>query len=142
MFCVRLYAPRNSRNPTSIRWRNRAAGFAALLLASCSAAISQPPSVKSSEAHTDKSARAPGDIIAAPTPLRRLTNEEYNNTVRDLLGDTSRPADAFPPDEAVGGFENNTVSPVTQSLVERYMSAAEALAASAASHLDKLAPCP
>lgn len=80
-------------------------------------------------------------MTSAPAPLRRLTNEEYNNTVRDLLGDTTRPADAFAPDEAVGGFENNTVSPVTQSLVERYMDAAEALAARAAPHIDKLAPC-
>lgn len=78
----------------------------------------------------------------APSPLRRLTNEEYNNTIRDLLGDTSRPADAFPPDEAVGGFENNTVSPITQSLVERYMATAESLAASAAPRVDQLAPCP
>jgi len=82
------------------------------------------------------------EVVAAPVPLRRLTNEEYNNTIRDLLGDTSRPADAFAPDEAIGGFENNTVSPVTQALVERYMDAAEALAARAALRLDKLAPCP
>src|SRR5262245_55962452 len=35
---------------------------------------------------------------AGPSPLRRLTRREYNNTVRDLLGDTSRPADQFPLD--------------------------------------------
>src|SRR5689334_13888533 len=34
-----------------------------------------------------------------PTVVRRLTNTEYNNTVRDLLGDTTRPADAFLVDE-------------------------------------------
>ena len=33
---------------------------------------------------------------AGPMPLRRLTRREYNNTVRDLLGDTSQPADALP----------------------------------------------
>src|SRR5580698_10780973 len=32
------------------------------------------------------------------SPLRRLTQPEYNNTVRDLLGDSSSPASAFPPD--------------------------------------------
>jgi hypothetical protein len=32
-------------------------------------------------------------------PLYRLTNLEYNNTVRDLLGDTTHPADQFPLDE-------------------------------------------
>src|SRR3954447_19930816 len=28
-------------------------------------------------------------------PLRRLSRAQYNNTVRDLLGDATRPADAF-----------------------------------------------
>jgi hypothetical protein len=141
---VKPCAPRVARRPTSTLWRNRAAGFAALLVAGCGSASSQPPSVKSGGAHADKisKAHADDDVVAAPAPLRRLTNEEYNNSVRDLLGDTSRPADAFPPDEAIGGFENNTVSPVTQVLVERYMSAAEGLAAAAAGRLDKIAPCP
>src|SRR5690242_18145294 len=41
----------------------------------------------------------PADPMAAgPMPLRRLTHREYNNTVRDLLGVTSSPADAFPLD--------------------------------------------
>lgn len=31
-------------------------------------------------------------------PMRRLTNREYNNTVRDLLGDLSKPAAQFPTD--------------------------------------------
>jgi hypothetical protein len=40
-----------------------------------------------------------GDPTAAgPTPLRRLDHREYNNTVRDLLGDLSQPAEAFPSD--------------------------------------------
>src|SRR5882672_2970504 len=33
-----------------------------------------------------------------PRPLYRLTRREYNNTVHDLLGDTTHPADAFPDD--------------------------------------------
>src|SRR4051812_46583695 len=41
----------------------------------------------------------PADPLAAgPMPLRRLTHREYNNTVRDLLGVTTSPADAFPLD--------------------------------------------
>lgn len=79
---------------------------------------------------------------AAPAPLRRLTNEEYNNTIRDLLGDTSRPADAFPPDEAIGGFENNTVAPITLNIVERTLETAEALSTRAVTHIDTFAPCP
>jgi hypothetical protein len=38
-------------------------------------------------------------------PIHRLSNEEYNNTVRDLLGTTLRPADAFLSEEALG-FDN------------------------------------
>src|SRR5260370_1399748 len=41
----------------------------------------------------------PGDPRAAgPMPLRRLSNREYDNTVHDLLGDTSAPAQQFPGD--------------------------------------------
>lgn len=120
-------------------WRHRAAGLTALLVAGCAAAGSSRPGVKTAPADPPVVAAL---VVAAPAPLRRLTNEEYNNSIRDLLGDASRPADAFPPDEAVGGFENNTVSPVTQALVERYMDAAEALAARAVGRLDKLLPCP
>jgi hypothetical protein len=37
--------------------------------------------------------------------LRRLNRQEYNNTVHDLLGTASRPADAFPADEISDGFD-------------------------------------
>src|SRR5687767_2222086 len=43
----------------------------------------------------------------APAPMRRLTRFEYNNTVADLLGVSTRPADAFPPDVESRGFDNN-----------------------------------
>ncbi|MFT3774941.1 MAG: DUF1592 domain-containing protein [Minicystis sp.] len=129
------------RSPAASVWRDRAAGLTALLVAGCAAASTARPSGERVAPRADEPPPAAAEVVAAPVPLRRLTNEEYNNTIRDLLGDTSRPADAFPPDEAIGGFENNTVSPVTQALVERYMDAAEALAARAVGRLDKLAPC-
>lgn len=119
-------------------FRPRLPGLTALFLAGCSAGPAPPSSVPS----TDGAVAADVRIVAAPTLLRRLTNEEYDNTVRDLLGDRERPAAAFPPDEAVGGFENNTVTPISQTGVERYMEAAEGLAARAVKHLDTLAPCP
>jgi Protein of unknown function (DUF1592)/Protein of unknown function (DUF1588)/Protein of unknown function (DUF1587)/Protein of unknown function (DUF1595)/Protein of unknown function (DUF1585) len=60
--------------------------------------------------------------------IHRLNRAEYNNTVRDLLGTTMRPADAFPPDDLGLGFDNIadvlSLSPVHLSL---YQSAAEAL---------------
>src|SRR5690242_8894076 len=65
-----------------------------------------------------------------PAPIRRLTRVEYNNTVYQLLGDTSAPADQFPPDEEAGGFDNQAgVLVVSPLLAEHYMGAAEDLAA-------------
>src|SRR5262245_43585338 len=61
----------------------------------------------------------------APEPLHRLNRLEYNNTVRDLLATSLTPADNFPPDNSLGGFDNMaeglTLSP---SLMDLYASAA------------------
>ena len=38
--------------------------------------------------------------------LRRLTHSQYNNVVRDLLGELSQPASRFPPEDVVNGFKN------------------------------------
>ena len=60
------------------------------------------------------------------TLYRRLTREEYNNTVRDLLGVTIRPADRFPADGGGGkGFDNNAETLfVPPLLLENYYQAA------------------
>jgi hypothetical protein len=60
--------------------------------------------------------------------IHRLNKTEYNNTVRDLLGTTLKPADEFPPDFQGAGFDNVAeslaLSPIQLSL---YQKAAEAL---------------
>ncbi len=77
-----------------------------------------------------------------PTPLRRLTRFEYNNTVRDLLGTTLTPANSFPADEVSDGFSNNAVLLTISSLhAEKYMEAAEELATEALTRLPSLLPC-
>ena len=38
--------------------------------------------------------------------MRRLNRSEYDNTVRDLLGDKSRPGRDFPEDDIGEGFDN------------------------------------
>lgn len=73
---------------------------------------------------------------AAPDPgpayIRRLSRYEFNNTVRDLLGDKTQPARDFPTEERKLGFDNNatavTVSPL---LSEQYLIAADTLATAA-----------
>ena len=70
---------------------------------------------------------------AGPSPIRRLTRDEYNNTVRDLLGNTSQPAKAFPEEELTLGFPNiATAQSVSVLLIEQYEAAAIALANNAA----------
>src|SRR5690606_7753031 len=44
--------------------------------------------------------------VAGRVTVRRLNRAEYNNTVRDLLGVSSQPSDAFPPDDTGYGFDN------------------------------------
>jgi hypothetical protein len=76
--------------------------------------------------------------------LRQLTHAQYNNTVRDLLGDDTRIADQFPPEDFVNGFKNQfqgqSISPL---LAERYSAAAERLAGNAfrAGDTHSLIPC-
>lgn len=61
----------------------------------------------------------------------RLSRLEYNNTVRDLLGIDSHPADSFPPDGGGGGgFDNNSATLfIPPVLVEKYLSTAAELLA-------------
>lgn len=72
---------------------------------------------------TDPDCADPGRVT-----LRRLTRGEYDNTVRDLLGDDSRPAQSFPEDDIGYGFDNiGDVLSVSPVHVAQYDAAAEAL---------------
>lgn len=58
--------------------------------------------------------------------LRRLNREEYNNTVRDLMGVSIRPADDFPSDDVGYGFDNiGDVLSMSPLLMEKYLTASE-----------------
>lgn len=68
------------------------------------------------------------------SPLRRLTTYEYNNTLRDLLGDTTNPGSMLPAqvDSRDNWFGNDAdYQSVTDTLVEKYQSIAEGVAARA-----------
>jgi hypothetical protein len=88
-----------------------------------------------------------GDAGAASGPnqlVRRLTHSQYNNTVRDLLVDYSRPAQRFPPEDFVGGFKNQLgAQGMPPLLVETYSTAAEKLATNAfrLGDINGLVPC-
>jgi hypothetical protein len=72
-------------------------------------------------------------ISPGPSPLRRLTPRQYDNIMRDLLGDTSAPARRFASSDAE--------LEVTQLAAEQYGDAAEALARKAVSDLPGLLGC-
>jgi hypothetical protein len=80
-------------------------------------------------------------VDPGPSYVRRLNRFEYNNTVRDLLGDQSHPADDFPAEEKKDGFEGNalalTVSPL---LNEQYLIASERLAGEFVDRNEKAIP--
>ncbi len=75
----------------------------------------------------DAEARAragdPGDV-----PLRRLSNAEYDYTIRDLTGVDLRPAREFPADGAAGeGFTNaaEALAEMSPTLLNKYLNAAK-----------------
>ncbi|MFT5522640.1 MAG: mono/diheme cytochrome c family protein [Pirellulaceae bacterium] len=60
--------------------------------------------------------------------VRRLNRDQYNNTVRDLLGTDIQPADNFPADTPAFGFSNNGGAlNVTPLHFENYLAAASRL---------------
>ena len=87
-------------------------------------------------------ANAPAVSAPGIAPVRRLTHIEYNNTISDLLEDSSAPASNFSADVAQDGFTNNAAAlTVSPALTEQYMSAAEVLSKTATKNLPKLMGC-
>jgi hypothetical protein len=73
-------------------------------------------------------------------PLTRLSRREYDNTVRDLLGDTTQPALGFADDRDRAFLFRRPGLVATQD-AEVLRSSAEALARTASSKLEQLFPC-
>jgi hypothetical protein len=78
------------------------------------------------------------------SPVRRVSRVEYNNMVRDLLGDRTQPATAFVAESPLGegvNFQTNTYTGVgaTDTIVpQQYLTAAETLAAAAVADSNSL----
>ncbi|MGB1013830.1 MAG: DUF1592 domain-containing protein [Nannocystaceae bacterium] len=73
-----------------------------------------------------------GEPVNRELRFHRLNRAEYNNSIRDLLGISLRPADDFPADDPSLGFDNNAATlSLSPLLVELYERAAEDVAAAA-----------
>jgi hypothetical protein len=73
--------------------------------------------------------------------LRRVSRLEYDNMVRDLLGDTTQPALNFDPESGIGlgvNLQANTYAGTSSQIVTQYLTTAEALAKTAASNLPQV----
>jgi hypothetical protein len=75
------------------------------------------------------------------SPIRRISRVEYNNMVRDLLGDTTQPATAFVPESPMASglnFDTNTYTNVSALIVQQYQQAAETLAQAVVTDANRL----
>lgn len=78
------------------------------------------------------------------TPLRRLTDSQYDHTVRDLFGLDLRLAESFPPGDLAGPFPANGISPVSDAHVRKFESATEEIASAVSGDVDvlrRIVPC-
>jgi len=74
-----------------------------------------------------------GETLVPFRALTRLNRVEYDNTARDLLGDTAHvPLSMLPADGGDGGFDNNAAALlIDPTLAQTYQQLAETLAANA-----------
>lgn len=79
-------------------------------------------------------------VHVGSTPLQRLGRTQYTNSLRDLLK-IDFDENTLPEDERFGVFDGNTVVPVTDLLVQQYMSAAEAAAKQALPTIESVVQC-
>lgn len=133
---------RSSEASREFRFGFRVWSLASLVVAGCTGAIDVP-----------SHGRGPGDgpggtggplvcrPAAPPTPLRRLTANEYRATIEDLFGEVDDVTRGFMRDERVGPFRSNVSAPVAELAVERYLEAAEGVAAAVAPRLSELLSC-
>ena len=67
-----------------------------------------------------------GEVNPGHVTIRRLNRNEYNNTIRDLVGIDFQPAKNFPSDDVGYGFDNiGDVLSLPPLLMEKYLDAAE-----------------
>lgn len=88
----------------------------------------------------------PNAVVVGSAPLRRLTNDEYDNTVRDLLGGDVPTLPEQPSDAVLeGSFENDALSLGPSDVrIARYQDAAMAIGehmVNSATARDNVVPC-
>lgn len=123
-----------------LRREGLCAALTALSLLACSERQSTEKDGRPSEANAREGSCETGTIEPGQLPLQRLTRDQYNHVVADLLGVENRPADELPPEEEILGFDNNAAAlQPSQFLTEKYQEVAEAVAGEV--NLTRVLPC-
>ncbi len=94
-----------------------------------------------SSADSGSSSELPEPAELAYNPIRRLTQAQYANTIRDLLRLEETPSFDLAIDEGEAGFLSNATDPLTLGGVEKYQLAAEIAAGLAMKQLPQLLAC-
>src|SRR6187551_1599015 len=123
-------------------------GIAALALAGCDGSImgasdgagASGPGPLGGAGSSSGGPAASDPNAVGPRPLLRLTRREYNNTVRDLLGDSTHPADDFP-DDRDRSFLFRRAGLVATQDADLLRTTAEALASKAIGTPSSVLPC-
>ncbi len=118
------------------------------LMSSCYVGLPQDGSGVDGNSGADGGSSTSADDTSPPegcvagrssAPLRRLTRFEYNNVVRDLLGDDTSPGNSLPSEISGNGFGNDAETQTVSSLlVEQYATVSEGIAKRATESRDKL----
>ena len=109
--------------------------------------VAPPPSTEPPPPVTPPDDTAPADPWTGLHPssavgMRRLTNVEIEAAVTDLVGEPIGFTDGFPPEERVGGFENNAAAlTFPPTLTERAFDAARRAAERVANRAETFAAC-
>jgi hypothetical protein len=125
---------------------------AAGALAACTGTIgttpagggNQPSSTPSSNNNSTTvvpSGGACGADQIGPSPLHRLTHTEYDNSIKDLVGQDLKLSDSFSFDERAGIFTANFFEPITETQFDEYATAAETAAEAAVKNMGQVVPC-
>ena len=117
-------------DPTSLRMTTVSCAIACALLGACRAQVTgsagaNAPGTPSGAAGgvgtstgAGGAAVAPQELTVGATGIHRLSRIEYDNTLRDLLGDTTRPGFAKLPEDVADPFDNDyTTQLVSGALV-------------------------
>ena len=151
-FRTPLRGPQQTTNRARTRGhgQGRLALALAASLAGCMGTVGDDPTGGTSPLHGPKTPTA--NVPApAPTvckadqiglsPLRRLTREEYDHSVRDLLGVDLGLAASFNADELAGPFPGNYFTPISESGYTQYATAAASAAVKTVERLSQIVPC-